>query len=185
MRGKALKSRSSLRSSIRSRLVACAALALATTCACALAAKTPAKSTAKSRTPLKAVAAPVHAGRKPLLAVVHVSTKPAAVAKDRHGRLLAVARAQDVRKPLRAHAVAPEPAPEERPLDPIVVNHDRKRHYAADQVPNDGSLSPVLYNKRGRLIVPAAMKGSREILLRQNEVADAEGLDRASDSTIR
>jgi hypothetical protein len=37
---------------------------------------------------------------------------------------------------------------------------------------------PVLYNKRGRLIVPPPLKGSHEILLHQNEVADREGLDR-------
>ena len=40
---------------------------------------------------------------------------------------------------------------------------------------------PVLYNKRGRLIVPPAMKGSREILVHQNEMADQEGLDRIRD----
>ncbi len=40
------------------------------------------------------------------------------------------------------------------------------------------SILPMLYNKRGRLIIPAPLKGSHEILLRQNEVADREGLDR-------
>ena len=40
------------------------------------------------------------------------------------------------------------------------------------------SILPALYNKRGRLIVPPPLKGSREILLHQNEVADREGLDR-------
>jgi hypothetical protein len=40
------------------------------------------------------------------------------------------------------------------------------------------AILPVLYNKRGRLIVPAPLKGSHEILLHQNEVADREGLDR-------
>ncbi len=39
-------------------------------------------------------------------------------------------------------------------------------------------ILPSLYNKRGRLIVPAPLKGSHEILLRQNQVADREGLDR-------
>jgi hypothetical protein len=42
-------------------------------------------------------------------------------------------------------------------------------------------ILPALYNKRGRLIVPPALKGSREILLRQNQVADREGLDRIRD----
>lgn len=40
------------------------------------------------------------------------------------------------------------------------------------------TILPTLYNKRGRLIVPPALKGSHEILLHQNEVADREGLDR-------
>jgi hypothetical protein len=39
-------------------------------------------------------------------------------------------------------------------------------------------ILPTLYNKRGRLIVPPPLKGSREILVRQNQVADRDGLDR-------
>lgn len=39
-------------------------------------------------------------------------------------------------------------------------------------------ILPALYNKRGRLIMPAPLKGSHEILVRQNQVADREGLDR-------
>jgi hypothetical protein len=42
-------------------------------------------------------------------------------------------------------------------------------------------ILPSLYNKRGKLIVPHALKGSHEILLHQNEVADSEGLDRIQD----
>jgi hypothetical protein len=40
------------------------------------------------------------------------------------------------------------------------------------------AILPVLYNKRGRLVVPPPLKGTREILLHQNEVADREGLER-------
>ncbi len=40
------------------------------------------------------------------------------------------------------------------------------------------AILPMLYNKRGRLIIPPPLKGSHEILIRQNEVADREGLDR-------
>ena len=43
------------------------------------------------------------------------------------------------------------------------------------------TILPSLYNKRGRLIVPPPLKGSHEILLRQNQVADREGLDRIQD----
>jgi hypothetical protein len=39
-------------------------------------------------------------------------------------------------------------------------------------------ILPTLYNKRGRLIVPPPLKGSHEILVRQNQVADRDGLDR-------
>ena len=42
-------------------------------------------------------------------------------------------------------------------------------------------MVPALYTKRGRLIMPKPMKGSREILVHQNEMADAEGLDRIED----
>jgi Family of unknown function (DUF5715) len=39
-------------------------------------------------------------------------------------------------------------------------------------------ILPALYNKRGHLIVPPPLKGSHEILLHQNQVADHDGLDR-------
>jgi hypothetical protein len=42
-------------------------------------------------------------------------------------------------------------------------------------------VMPALYTKSGRLIVPPALKGSHEILVHQNEMADAEGLDRIHD----
>lgn len=40
---------------------------------------------------------------------------------------------------------------------------------------------PVLYDKRGRLIVPPAMKGTHEILVHQNVMADEDGLARVQD----
>jgi hypothetical protein len=42
-------------------------------------------------------------------------------------------------------------------------------------------IRPILYNKYGRLVVPAPLRGSREILLHQNEVADRDGLTRIQD----
>ncbi|RZU42122.1 DUF5715 family protein [Edaphobacter modestus] len=42
-------------------------------------------------------------------------------------------------------------------------------------------ILPTIYNKRGRLIVPRPLKGSHEILVRQNVVADRDGLDRIQD----
>jgi hypothetical protein len=40
---------------------------------------------------------------------------------------------------------------------------------------------PALYNSRGGLMAPAPLFGSREILLRQNEMADQDGVDRVRD----
>ncbi len=45
----------------------------------------------------------------------------------------------------------------------------------------DPVTEPVLYTSRGHLIVPPAMKGSHEILLHQNEMADQDGLIRVQD----
>jgi hypothetical protein len=42
-------------------------------------------------------------------------------------------------------------------------------------------ILPTIYNKRGHLIVPPPLKGSHEILVRQNAVADRDGLDRIQD----
>jgi hypothetical protein len=42
-------------------------------------------------------------------------------------------------------------------------------------------ILPTIYNKHGRLIVPPPLKGSHEILVRQNIVADQDGLDRIQD----
>ncbi len=39
----------------------------------------------------------------------------------------------------------------------------------------------ALYDKRGRLIVPPAMKGSHEVLVHQNVMADSDGLERIQD----
>jgi hypothetical protein len=51
---------------------------------------------------------------------------------------------------------------------------------AAAVVPNP-VIQPVLYTARGHLIVPPALKGSHEILLHQNEMADRDGLIRVQD----
>ena len=40
---------------------------------------------------------------------------------------------------------------------------------------------PALFYRRGRLVMPPALKGSHEILVRQNMMADHDGLDRVQD----
>ena len=52
---------------------------------------------------------------------------------------------------------------------------------AATDAVADTVILPTLYNKRGRLIVPPALKGSHEILVHQNQMADTEGLERIQD----
>ena len=43
------------------------------------------------------------------------------------------------------------------------------------------AMVAILYDRRGRLIMPPALKGSHEILVHQNVMADSEGLDRIQD----
>lgn len=43
------------------------------------------------------------------------------------------------------------------------------------------TLLPSLYDKRGRLAVPAPLRGSHEVLVHQNEMADHDGLTRVRD----
>jgi uncharacterized protein YcbK (DUF882 family) len=55
---------------------------------------------------------------------------------------------------------------------------ERPRLESVEEAAATPVILPALYNKRGRLIVPPPLKGSREILLRQNQVADRDRLDR-------
>ena len=89
------------------------------------------------------------------------------------------------RKP---HTASPPQAP---PAESRVVPaHNRTTSEssaeAADQAASATSAPPplnpvVLVRRHGRLVMPPAMKGSREILLHQNEMADRDGLDRVQD----
>src|SRR5579871_1324752 len=58
---------------------------------------------------------------------------------------------------------------------------ERPQLESVEEAASTPVILPPLYNKRGRLIMPAPLKGSREILLRQNQVADRDGLDRIRD----
>ena len=60
---------------------------------------------------------------------------------------------------------------------------DRPQLPTVQQAAAEPMLLPALYNERGRLVVPAPLFGSREILLRQNTVADEDGLGRVQDDT--
>jgi Family of unknown function (DUF5715) len=58
---------------------------------------------------------------------------------------------------------------------------ERREFPSVEEVASTPVILPTLYNKRGRLIVPPPLKGSHEILVRQNQVADRDGLDRIRD----
>ena len=51
-----------------------------------------------------------------------------------------------------------------------------------DEVPTRDTSAVLRHDSRGRLIVPAPMKGTHEILVHQNVMADREGLDRIEDN---
>jgi hypothetical protein len=79
------------------------------------------------------------------------------------------------------HATRTKAASPEKPIP--VVNVVRKTTERPQLEPVEEAAAtpvilPALYNKRGRLIVPPPLKGSHEILVRQNQVADRDGLDR-------
>ena len=60
-----------------------------------------------------------------------------------------------------------------------VARRDKEKARPRDTEPAvTSAVMPVLYNKRGRLIIPPPLRGSHEILVHQNEVADRDGLDR-------
>lgn len=63
-------------------------------------------------------------------------------------------------------------------IDVIRPTAKRPQLQSVQQEAAAPAILPALYNKRGRLIIPPPLKGSHEILLHQNEVADREGLDR-------
>jgi Family of unknown function (DUF5715) len=88
--------------------------------------------------------------------------------------------------PTTAHQPA-QPAPHKSVSKPVPVVSVIRPTPAPPALPSIQAeaatpvILPSLYNKRGKLIVPRALKGSHEILLHQNEVADREGLDRIQD----
>jgi hypothetical protein len=47
---------------------------------------------------------------------------------------------------------------------------------------SETAFVPDLYNRRGRLVVPPPLRGSHEILIHQNQIADRDGLDRIQDN---
>jgi hypothetical protein len=63
-------------------------------------------------------------------------------------------------------------------VDVTRLNSKRPQLPDTEEVAATPVILPTLYNKRGRLIVPPPLKGSHEILVHQNQIADRDGLDR-------
>jgi hypothetical protein len=76
---------------------------------------------------------------------------------------------------------SPKPASISKPVPVVGVvrrNSTRPQLPSVEEAVENPVILPTLYNKRGRLIVPPPLKGSREILVHQNQIADRDGLDR-------
>jgi hypothetical protein len=86
---------------------------------------------------------------------------------------LATARASDMAGASKPMMAAPSSVTQPASVTPKLQSVEQE---AATPV-----ILPALYNKRGRLIVPPPLRGSHEILVRQNVVADRDGLDRIQD----
>jgi hypothetical protein len=76
---------------------------------------------------------------------------------------------------------ARKPASVSKPVPVVGVlrrSSPRPQLPSVEEAVENPVILPTLYNKRGRLIVPPPLKGSREILVHQNQIADRDGLDR-------
>ena len=58
---------------------------------------------------------------------------------------------------------------------------DRPQLPDPQEVAATPAILPSLYDRGGRLVMPAALRGSHEILIHQNEMADRDGLARVQD----
>jgi len=96
------------------------------------------------------------------------------------------------RHPLRESVVVRHPEPLARPIpgvNSMVEAATRESHSAGPDIATGSSAKEMaeaaiqprvtpMYTRTGRLIVPPPLRGSREILVHQNEMADAAGLER-------
>ena len=99
----------------------------------------------------------------------------------RHGRVHTESATLVSTHGTRRHSRARRRASAFKPVSVVSVirsTGQRPQLPSAQEVASSPVILPTLYNKRGRLIVPPPLKGSREILVHQNLVADRDGLDR-------
>jgi uncharacterized protein YcbK (DUF882 family) len=107
------------------------------------------------------------------IAVASTHRKPAAKRTHAPGTHTAVARAH-VKTQLSV------PRRRYRVIHPVALTRAGQRPGlpSVEEEASTPVILPSLYNKRGRLIVPPPLRGSHDILIHQNEVAERDGLDR-------
>ena len=97
---------------------------------------------------------------------------------------MAVEQIHDTSQPTefnKAPSPSPAPKPATAPVPVVSVIRpaaERPQLNSVEEVASTPVILPALYNRRGRLIVPPPLKGSHEILIHQNQVADRDGLSR-------
>jgi hypothetical protein len=111
------------------------------------------KTTVGASTRRKSSARPAHAPSRHTSAAttMHVKSQPTNTRRNRHRAIHSVALSRATERP-RLRSV------EDEASTPVIL--------------------PTLYNRRGRLIMPPPLRGSHDILVHQNQVAEREGLDR-------
>ncbi len=87
---------------------------------------------------------------------------------------------EELNKP-SPHSPSRRPDSVAKPVSVVSVRRpstERPQLPSVEEAASTPVILPTLYNKRGRLIVPPPLKGSHDILVHQNQVADHDGLDR-------
>ena len=124
---------------------------------------------------LRRIAPPLKPQQKP-------ATVPSVVLKDApESALSGVSHAQELSDLSDLDATPPSiPVPV---VSVIRKTGERPQLPSVEEAVATPAILPSLYDKQGRLVIPPAMKGSHEILLHQNEVADRDGLARVQDDS--
>lgn len=128
-------------------------------------------------------AASQHASRHDVASSAGAAPKGRRSVGEKRSRSIAQENSSFVARSGRAAAAVRAQHEDTGSLDDAEV---RSRLRELDTAPAIPSLLPpprtlALYDARGHLIVPAPLRGSREVLLHQNEMADRDGLARVQD----
>jgi hypothetical protein len=89
--------------------------------------------------------------------------------------------APESQEPIVARSPNTDPSTIESAVSAMRRTGERPQLPDVQEIASTPEILPSLYNKRGRLVMPPSLKGSHEILIHQNEMADHDGLDRIQD----